>query len=48
MNRLFGSKTKIDLNKDIASFDAAVNISSNGIGGESSHVSPRAGNGSAL
>ena len=47
-NRLLGSKTSIDRNREMASDGAAVKISSNGMGGQSSHRSPRVGNGSAL
>jgi len=39
-NRLFGSSTRRDRSNEIASFDAAVKISSNGIEGQSSQVRP--------
>lgn len=48
MKRMFGSKARIDRNKEIASLGAAVKISSNGIAGTSSHKRPRAHKGKAL
>lgn len=48
VNRMLGSNTRIDRNRDMASFGAAVKISSKGIAGVGSHVSPLAGNGNAL
>ena len=48
VNRWFGSRTRTLRNNDNASFGAAVNISSNGIGEQSSHVKPRDGNGNAI
>jgi len=46
-NRIFGSSARIDLSNEIASFGAAVKISSNGMAVVSSHCSPRAHSGRA-
>ena len=48
VNLRFGSRVKRDLSKDIASFGAAVKISSKGIAGTSSHMSPLEHNGRVL
>ena len=48
VNRMLGSRAKIDRSKDMASLGAAVNISSKGIAGTSSQSNPRAQSGRAL
>jgi len=45
---MFGSSTRIDLSNEIASFGAAVKISSKGIAGVSSQSKPRLGSGSVI
>jgi len=47
VNLFTGSSTNIDLSSDSTSGGAAVNISSKGIGAQSSHIRPAMGSGRA-